>query len=284
MSDSPSSRSFFHSLRERKVFGTAVAYLVIGFGLVEASALLFPRLQFPSQAVDVLIAVLLFGFPLALAVAWRLRGRDPAASVSPVLSIVSLAFVAVAFWWLGFRALPSAAEPETAAEDVTRSLPLVIMMDSPHPDRVYDEETLAANGTNADVISDILLDLPIRRQRETIGPEWHRDEEILQFDPDLVVIHYSGFRQGLSDGPRDRLKMFMSFFVESETRFILYSRQSEAGIRTGVDELLSDLDEEHPGFLSRVDVFGLPDHGPPKWRSPLTANALKLRVKEILDI
>ena len=51
------------------------------------------------------------------------------------------------------------------------TLPLVVMMDSPHPTRVYDEETLATNGTNSDVISDILLDLPIRRRRESIGPE-----------------------------------------------------------------------------------------------------------------
>jgi len=158
------------------------------------------------------------------------------------------------------------------------------MMDSPHPDRVYDEETLAANGTNADVISDILLDLPIRRQRESIGPEWHRDEEILQFDPDLIVIHYSGFLQGFGDMPRNRLKLFMTYFADTNTQFLLYSRQPEAGLQSGVDDLLTDVDREHPGFLARVHVFGLPDHGSREWRNPLTANALKLRVKEILDI
>ena len=204
--------------------------------------------------------------------------------MSPVLPVLSLTVVALAFGWLGFRALPSDSGPVTSPEGAGVSLPLVIMMDSPHPDRVYDEETLAANGTNADVISDILLDLPIRRQRETIGPEWHRDEEILQFEPDLVVIHYSGFRQGFSDGQRDRLKLFMSYFAESETMFLLYSRQPETGLRSGVDGLLADVDEEHPGFLARVHVFGLPDHGSPLWRNPLTANALKLRVKDILDI
>ncbi len=85
-----------------------------------------------------------------------------------------------------------------------------------HPHRVYDEETRAASGTNADVISDILLDLPIRRQREPIGPDWHRDEEILRFDPDLIVIHYSGFRQEDGSGPRERLKVLVAFFADSE--------------------------------------------------------------------
>ena len=275
-------RAFLRALRERKVFGTAIAYLVIAFGLVEASELLFPRLEFPLEAVGVLVALLLFGFPFALAAAWRYRTDDRAPRISPMLPALSFAVVALAFGWLGFRALPSDSGPVTEGAGV--SLPLVIMMDSPHPDRVYDEETLAANGTNADVISDILLDLPIRRQRETIGPEWHRDEEILQFELDLVVIHYSGFRQGFSDGQRDRLKLFMTYFADSKTEFLLYSRQGEAGLRTGVDDLLADLDEDHPGFLARVHVFGLPDHGSRMWRNPLTANALKLRVKDILDI
>jgi len=276
--------AFLRALRERKVFGTAIAYLVIAFGLVEASELLFPRLEFPLEAVGVLVALLLFGLPFALAAAWRYGRDDGAPGMSPVLPVLSLTVVALAFGWLGFRALPSDSGPVTSTEGAGVSLPLVIMMDSPHPDRVYDEETLAANGTNADVISDILLDLPIRRQRETIGPDWHRDEEILQFEPDLVVIHYSGFRQGFSDGQRDRLKLFMTYFADSKTEFLLYSRQPEAGLRAGVDDLLVDLDEEHPGFLARVHVFGLPDHGSRVWRNPLTANALKLRVKDILDI
>ena len=274
---------FFKALRERKVFGTAVAYLVVAFGLVEASELLFPRLEFPLEAVGLLVALLLFGFPLALVAAWRYRSEDRANTVSPVLPVLSLAVVALLFGWLGYRALPDSGSV-AAIGSGGASLPLVIMMDSPHPDRVYDEETLAANGTNADVISDILLDLPIRRQRETIGSDWHRDEEILQFDPDLIVIHYSGFLQGFVDTPRTRLKLFMTYFAETKTRFLLYSRQPEAGLQAGVDDLLADVDREHPGFLSRVHVFGLPDHGSREWRNPLTANALKLRVKEILDL
>jgi hypothetical protein len=284
MSDTASFRSFVRALHERKVWSTAVAYLVVGFGLVEASDVVFPHLQFPPKAVDVFLAALLFCFPLALAASWRFRGENRATASSPAFPVLSLVIVTALFGWLGLRALPSAEEPGTTAQRSDASLPLVIMMDSPHPARVYDEETLAANGTNADVISDILLDLPIRRQRESIGPDWHRDEEILQFDPALVVIHYSGFRQERSEGPRRRLKLLISFFVESQTRFLIYSRAEEAVLRSRVDQLLGDLEGEHPGLLARVSVFGLLDHGPPSWRSPLTANAMKLRVKEILGI
>ncbi len=167
---------------------------------------------------------------------------------------------------------------------VERVLPVVVLMDSPHPTRVYDEETRAANGTNADVLSDILLDLPIQRLKESIGPDWDRDEEILQLRPDLIVIHYSGFRQGDGSGPRERLKLLISYFEESDTRFLIYSRQEEARLRRSVDELLSDRERDHPGLLARIEVFGLDDYGHRDWRSPLTANPLKLRVREILGL
>jgi len=46
---------------------------------------------------------------------------------------------------------------------------------------------------------------------------------------------------------------------------------------------LADLEIEHPGLLSRIDVFGLEDYGSYSWLSPITANALKLPVKEMLE-
>ncbi len=172
-----------------------------------------------------------------------------------------------------------------AAELTAQSdLPLVIMMDSPHPARVYDEETLAVNGTNADVVNEILSDLPLRREREPIGPHWQGDREILRLDPDLIVIHYSGFREEDGSGPRERLKLFVSHFGDSEARFLIYSRAEESFLRQRVDDLLADLDSQYPGLLSRISVFGLDDHGPPSWRSSLTANALERRVREILGV
>ena len=121
------------------------------------------------------------------------------------VALVSLVAIAVLSGWLGVRALlPGQASMDPGSKE----LPLVILMDSPHPARVYDEQTRAANATNADVLSDVLLDLPIRRQTESIEPEWRRDEEILRLSPDLIVIHYSGFRRDDGSGPRERLRLF----------------------------------------------------------------------------
>jgi hypothetical protein len=159
------------------------------------------------------------------------------------------------------------------------------MMDSPHPRRVYDKETLAANGTNADVISDILSDLPVRRQKEAIGPEWRRDEEILRFGPDLIIIHYSGFNQQEdSDVPRERLKILIEFFVEGQTRFLIYSRQREAELNARLAALLADVYSTHPGLRGRIRAFGVLDYGPPRWINTTSGSQLKLVVKQMLEL
>jgi len=162
--------------------------------------------------------------------------------------------------------------------------PLVVMMDSPHPARVYDQVIREASGTNADAINDILADLPIDRQKEAVGQIWHRDQEVLQFDPDLIIIHYSAFRGEDRFGPRTRLKTFLSYFVGNKTKFLIYSRRPETQLQSQVEELLSDLDAEHPGFLSRIRVFGVRDYGPPEWLHSITASELKLAVKEELGL
>jgi hypothetical protein len=161
----------------------------------------------------------------------------------------------------------------------------VIIMDSSHPARVYDPETLAASGTNADVISDLLADLPIRRQKETIGPQWHRDEEIRQFKPDLIIIHYSGFLQEATlDVPRTRLKVFVQFLAETPTQFLIYGRNSGANMNRQVSTLLGDLYTKHPGLQQRIRAFGLLDYGPARWVNSVTSTQLKLVVKEMLHL
>jgi hypothetical protein len=163
--------------------------------------------------------------------------------------------------------------------------PLVIMMDSPYPGRIYDEETIRSSGTNADVISDILADLPIVRQKESGGPGWHRYDEVVSFHPDLIIMHYSTFRGPDTDDPRPPLKLFLRYFADLDTRFLIYTRSPQASVRHAVDSMMADVAAQHPGLLARITVFGTPDHGGgPHWRDPVTAGELKLAVKRILRL
>ena len=159
--------------------------------------------------------------------------------------------------------------------------PLVVFMDSAHPARVYDEETRALGLTNADLLAERLGDLPARTVSETISPAWERDGAITELDPELVVIHYSGFREEDGTGPRERLGAFIARFGKMETEFLVYSRTLGTVLDDAMAELLAGA--EHPSLLPRVHVFGLDDHGERSWLSTATLGALRERVMEILE-
>jgi len=98
--------SFFSELKRRKVFHVAAVYAVVGFGVIEAADIIFPRLSLPDIAVDFVLGVVLLGFPVALVLAWAYEVRpeekpvpeDPTTAVAeseepgPVRSIVVLPF------------------------------------------------------------------------------------------------------------------------------------------------------------------------------------------------
>ncbi len=119
---------------------------------------------------------------------------------------------------------------------------------------------------------------------EVISPTWRRDEAIVAAEPDLVVIHYSGFREQDGTGPRDRLREFISYFGNSTTQIVIYSRTREAALNDTMQELLAPVYPEYASLQSRIHVFGLDDHGPRSWSSPPTAEALKERVRQVLGI
>lgn len=63
-------RRFIAELRCRKVHRAALLYLVGGYATIEASDLLVPLLDLPSWTVRLILALVIVGFPLAMALAW----------------------------------------------------------------------------------------------------------------------------------------------------------------------------------------------------------------------
>ena len=64
-------------------------------------------------------------------------------------------------------------------------------MDSPLPGRVYDPRTAAEGGTNADDVTDVLQDLPVAIRKENTSAAWHREEQVVGENPDLIISHLS---------------------------------------------------------------------------------------------
>ena len=94
------------------------------------------------------------------------------------------------------------------------------------------------------------------RQKESGGPGWHRFDEVVSFHPDLIVMHYSTFRGPDTDDPRPPLKVFLRYFADLDTRFLIYTRSPEASVRHAVDSLMADVEAQHRGLLARITVFG----------------------------
>lgn len=83
--------AFWAELKRRHVGRVAVAYAVIGFGVVQVATNFFPALRLPEWTVTFVAAVVVLGFPIALVLAWAfeitpegVRRADPVrAATSP---------------------------------------------------------------------------------------------------------------------------------------------------------------------------------------------------------
>ncbi len=62
--------SFFAELKRRNVYRVAAAYAVVAWFLIQLASILFPTFEAPQWVMKVFIALLGFGFPAALVLAW----------------------------------------------------------------------------------------------------------------------------------------------------------------------------------------------------------------------
>ena len=61
---------FLTELKRRKVYRVALVYSGVGWMLLEAADVVLPRLGLPDWTVNLVLALILLGFPLALIFAW----------------------------------------------------------------------------------------------------------------------------------------------------------------------------------------------------------------------
>ena len=165
--------------------------------------------------------------------------------------------------WLG-------GDSATAAN----AIPVVVLMDSPHPARVYDPATLKAGGTNADDLTELLRDLPVKLLKETTGTSWRREDQVLDENPDLVVVHRSCFYDSTLLGDPDldtkyfdqlyapaaeKLEMFLAYvaLANPRTRFVVYSRRTWA-TEEARDAWTSGMERRFPRIKGRLLAYKVP--------------------------
>ena len=126
-------RGFFEELRYRNVFRVGIAYAVVGWVLAQVADLVVDAFNLPDSFLQMIIIVLLLGFPIALFLAWAFEltpegvkkakdlpddmPKDPRSGRH--LNRLTIVTLIIAVAWLGWDKLQG---PDGVAEDPAQTV------------------------------------------------------------------------------------------------------------------------------------------------------------------
>jgi TIR domain-containing protein len=190
-----------------------------------------------------------------------------------LIGAAALVTAGLAWWKFGSHA---------AADASAAGPPVIVMMDSPYPDRVYDPATLKIGGTNADDITDLLRDLPVKLVKESTSSQWRREAQVISENPALIVMHRSCFFTYPESMVNDlyplvdnKLVAFMGYVatLNPRTRFIIYSRRSWEDAALAA-KWRQDAVERFPVLAGKIETYRVPlDRA--TYRNPITGQELR---------
>jgi serine/threonine protein kinase len=173
--------------------------------------------------------------------------------------------------------------------------PVIVLMDSPHPERVYDDQTRKAGGTNADDLTDLLRDLPVRLVKENTNASWHREYEVVQENPALIVAHRSCFYDAtmLGEASRqrpfidlswDKFEVFAALVAQANprTKVLTYSRGSW-GSEEARAQWVVNMERRFPPLRGRIDAMQVPADRE-TFRHPVTGAEIRQRIVAMLGL
>jgi serine/threonine protein kinase len=182
-----------------------------------------------------------------------------------------------------------------SAEPVATGPPVIVLMDSLHPERVYDEQTRKAGGSNADDLTDLLRDLPVRLVKENTNASWHREYEVVQENPALIVAHRSCFYDATMLGEASREKAFIDLSWDKfetfaglvaqanpRTRVLAYSRGSWSDEATRA-KWVAGMEQRFPPLKGRIDALRV-NLDRPTFRNPETGAEIRQRIVAMLGL
>ena len=161
---------FFENLKQRGVLETAIAYLIVGWLLIQIADIVFGQLLLPQWAGTFVTVLVIAGFPIALVLSWYLEFRDGKAVVdtmSPLdarrrrfsrtyMSVIGALAVAgvLVFIYDYYLGLPEQETQARATEEVDLPVAANSIAVLPFVNNDGSEETqIFANGLVDDVIT-----------------------------------------------------------------------------------------------------------------------------------
>lgn len=311
-------RAFLAELRRRGVFKVATTYLVTGWLVTEAVGFLFQNFGAPSWVLKVFTILVAVGFLVACLVAWgfdrtpdglRAARYDtpglPSRSDPVIAAILLLTLAVVAASLVRPWRTPSPGPSPRAGA------PVIVIMDTLAPRGIYDEDTRQSGATNADVLNEVLRDLPVAIHKELIGATWDREDQLLKQQPALVMIHRSALFHSMNqefgfgypgepgfDEVRARrlyeiadnkLGGILGFIGRSNgaTRFLVYSRGTGGGWDDEQYRLdwVASLEGRFPSLQGRVTTLAIPGGvGEGSLHDEKTRQMFRQRVQALLGL
>lgn len=311
--------SIIEELKQRKVFRAAAIYAVVAWGILQVVDVISGPLSLPQWFPTMTIVLLGVGFPIALVFSWifdigpegptrTVVASDAPAGARGGFEVLLLLLLIVGIGWLIFRDISGTADQVATNSGAA---PVVVLMDTYAARGVYDEETRRKSGTNADVLSDLLGDLPIVTQKEAIGSTWAREIQILRQQPALVLIHRSGFFHsmnqdlgiGYPSAPGDAMEKFQRLYQfadnklvallgylargSGDTKFIVYSRGTGSGWTDSNyrSDWIHQAEGRFPALKDRIVTIAVPGGtGKGSFRRADAAALIKREVRSALNL
>lgn len=307
--------SIISEIKRRKVGQVAAVYLIVAWLIAQVIDVVNDPLNLPPWFATVVLVLIGVGFPIAVIFAWVFditpdgvtrTPEDAAATASPgrLVEYTLLGVIVIGIGWLIAR--DSIEGQGTFSNDV----PVVFLMDTPAARGVYDQQTRDVNGTNADVLNDVLRDLPVLLQKESIGAAWDREDQVLRQNPDLILIHRSGFFHSIAQElglvyPEnaeafdeqlwrrtyalgdDKLIAFLGFVGTGNpnTRFLVYSRGTGGEFAIENSPWVAAVEGRFPALSGRLNVMMVPgglDGG--GFRREDAVEEIRRQVRAILEL
>src|SRR5499433_3415449 len=78
---------FFEEVKRRKVYRVAAAYIIVAGGIIQFASAAFPAWELPNWMLRLVIVLLLFGFPIALMLAWAYDITAQGVRVTPAIGV-----------------------------------------------------------------------------------------------------------------------------------------------------------------------------------------------------
>ena len=305
-------------IKQRKVFRVGAVYAVIAWGMLQVVDVISGPLNLPEWFATVTLLLLVIGFPIALIFSWIFDvGPDgvtktvvePNATANS-RSGIEIALLLLLIVGIGWLILKDVGAP-SKDQGMRGGTPVVVLMDTFAPKGVYDDETRRKSGTNADVLSEVLEQLPVITNKEAIGSTWDREVQILRQKPNLILIHRSAFFHSMNqdlglgypaDGEEyseefnrlysiadNKLLAFMGFIAQanSNTKFILYSRGTGGGWPDADYRAnwIASAQGRFPSLANRITAIAVPGGtAAGSFRRPDSQQLIRTLVRDLLQL